>query len=188
MHSHSLKKYWILLLLLMAMTGCGYTNPNRMPTEEAGPPIRLHVPLWANPTSEARLATELHNALQDWLMQSKRLSLVADAKGADYILKGKILSLRYPGRSYTRDDSVQALKAILTVQYTIVDAKSGRIIWEAKNFSLEETYSYVGSSAQTEANKKIALDTLINDLAENIYIRIYRAISRPHRGEGAEGR
>jgi len=174
----------ILALLLLTISSCGYHNPNIMSAEEAGPPIKLHVPLWANPTSETRLATDINNALHDWLIQSKRLTLVNDAASADYVLKGSISSLRYPGRSYTRTDTVQALKAILTVQYSVIDPKTDKVIWEAKDYTLEETYTYAGSASQTEANKKIALETLINDLSENIYVRITRAISRHQKRAG----
>ncbi|MGV1099211.1 LPS assembly lipoprotein LptE [Thiovibrio sp. JS02] len=177
-----------LLLVLFFLSGCGYHNPNILTDEEAGPPIKLYVPLWTNPTSETRLATDIHNALQDWLIQSKRLILVGNAASADYILKGRIVSVRYPGRSYNVKDTALALKAILTVEYSVRDVKTDKPVWEAKGYSLEETYTVGSSTAQTDANKKTALELIVNDLAENIYIRIYRAISRHRKGTGADNR
>ncbi len=184
MNIQTIKKIILpLMLVAISAAGCGYYNPNMMPAEQQGPPIKLHVPLWDNPTSEIRLATDIHNALQDWLIQSKRLQLTKSSVNSDYVLSGKVISVRYPGRSYTTTDQAQALKAILTVEYAVRDTSSNKVVWEAKRYSLEETYSLGSSSSDTDNNKKKALELIIDDLGENIYIRLYRAISRHQRSK-----
>lgn len=170
------------LLCSVILSSCGYYNPNMLPEEEAGPAIRLYVPLWTNPTSETRLAPDIHNSLQDWLIQSKRITLANNQDSADYVLSGKILAVHYPGRSYDVTDTAQALKAILTVEYTVTETATGRIVWQAKSYSLEETYSLGSSTSQTDSNKKAALAKMVEDLGEHIYIRIYRAITRAQKG------
>ena len=165
-------------LYLITLAGCGYYNPNMMPAETQGPIIKLYVPMWTNPTNETRLASDIHNTLQDWLLQSKRIEIVGAADTADYIMTGKINSIRYPGRSYDQDDTAQGLKAILSVQYKVTDSQNGKIAWQAQNFSLEENYALGSSSATTDTNKKKALEILVNNLGEHIYIRLPRAISR----------
>jgi hypothetical protein len=165
-------------LFFITMAGCGYYNPNMLPTEEQGPSIKLYVPLWANPTNEIRLASDIHNTLQDWLLQSKRIQIVASPEAADYIMTGRIHSVRYPGRSYDEDDTAQGLKAILSVEYKVTDTQNSKIAWQASNFSLEENYALGASSATTDTNKKRALKILVNNLGEHIYIRLTRAISR----------
>ena len=184
MKKHTPAKYLTTLLVLVGlMAGCGYYNPYMLPAEQQGPPIKLYVPLWENPTSEIRLATDIHNAIQDWLIQSKRLQLTSSATGADYILSGKVVSLNYPGRSYTANDEAQGLKAILTVEYSVRDATTGNTVWDVKRYSLEENYQLGSGGSDTDNNKKKALELIIDDLAENIYIRLYRAISRHQRSK-----
>ncbi|HIJ78719.1 MAG: LPS assembly lipoprotein LptE [Desulfobulbaceae bacterium] len=165
-------------LYFITMAACGYHNPNMRSAEEQGPAVTIYVPLWNNPTNETRLATDIHNTLQDWLLQSKRIKIAATADSADYIMTGKINSIRYPGRSYDQDDTAQGLKAILSVEYTVTDSKNGKIAWQAKNFALEENYALAGSSAETDTNKKKALEILVNNLGEHIYIKLARALSR----------
>lgn len=168
----TLKNLSLLLVLLIA-AGCGYHTPNMLPPEKQGRALKLHVPIWPNPTNEIRLASDIHNALQDWLGQSKQFTLVNNAGEADYVLNGRINAASYTGRAYDAKDRAQALIATLNVDYTVTDTRTGKPAWEAKGFVLTETYSL-----QTDAHKKQALETLVDNLAEQIYIRLYSAISR----------
>jgi hypothetical protein len=164
------------LCLLLLSFSCGYHNPNLLPAEELGPPFALHVPLWTGPSSEIRLAAEIHNALQDWLIQGKRITLVSEPGKADCVLNGRILSVHSPGRSYDARDSAQALKVILTVEYSLTDVRSGRKIWPERKQTLSKNYAVVASStAQSERNRREALSILSNDLAEGIFLRLSRA-------------
>ncbi|MFA6284850.1 MAG: LptE family protein [Desulfurivibrionaceae bacterium] len=166
-------KHLGLLLILLIAAGCGYHNPNMLPPEQQGKVIKLHVPLWPNPTNEIRLASDIHNALQDWLGQSKQFILVNSAGEADYVLNGKINSVSYTGRSYDANDRALALIATLRIEYTVTDTSTGKAAWTAKNFALTESYSL-----DTDAHKRQALETIVDNLGEQIYIRLYSAISR----------
>ncbi|OGQ87134.1 MAG: hypothetical protein A2512_01945 [Deltaproteobacteria bacterium RIFOXYD12_FULL_56_24] len=161
-----------LLLLLLLAAGCGYHNPNMLPPDKQGKVLKLHIPIWPNPTNEIRLTSDIRNALQDWLGQSKQFTLVNSAGEADYVLNGKINAISYTGRAYDAKDRAQALIATLNVSYTVVDTSNGKTAWQA-NFALSESYSL-----QTEAHKKQAMETLVGNLGEDIYIRLYSAISR----------
>ena len=158
--------------LLAALVGsCGYYNPNVIPGEQQGPPVSLYLPLWHNPTDELRLENRIHNALNDWFIQSKRFILVKDQKDADYSLTGAINSINFPGRSYTATDEATALKAILKVSFKMQKKDSDFVIIERKGVVFQETFSVGSSVAETDDNKKRALETLTNDLAEQVYIR-----------------
>jgi len=164
------------LFLILLLAGCGYQNPN-LRAGQSGTQVKVHVPLWANPTTEVRLATDLRNALMDWLGQGRQFVLVDNGAAADYILNGKINSISYSGRSYDARYKAQALGASLNVDYTVLDNKSGKAVWEVKGFTLSETYSL-----QSEAHKRQALATLLDNLAEQIYIRLQGTIARHERG------
>lgn len=168
----NLLKTLCLLFLLLTISSCGYHNPNMLPPENQGRIIKLHIPIWPNPTNEIRLASDIRNAIQDWLGQNRQFALVNNSGEADYVVNGKINSVSYTGRAYDAKDRAQALIATLSAGYAVTDARTGKTAWQA-NFALSETYSL-----QTDAHKKQALDTLVDKLAEDIYIRLYSAISR----------
>lgn len=171
----------LLAALLGLLSACGYHNPNALPESERGPVVSLYAPLWSNPTSETNLAPRLQTSLHDWLMQNKRLALVHSKEGADYLLTGKIVSMRYPGRSYDLRDTVRALKAILTVEYSVTDRATGQPIIASNLLTLEEPYVLGSTTAQTDTNKKLAQETLLDELAEQIHIRISRALYHQQR-------
>lgn len=175
----NLLKTLSLLLLLLVAAGCGYHNPNMLPPDKQGRVFKLHVPIWPNPTNEIRLASDIHNALQDWLGQSKQISLVSSSGEADYVLNGRINALSQSGRAYDAADRAQALIATLNVDYTLTDTRTGKPALEAKGFLLTETYSL-----QTDAQRKQAQETLVDNLAEQIYLRLYGAISRHEKNKG----
>ena len=168
-----------LSLVLLTVTGCGYHNPNMLPPEQQGRVLKLHIPLWPNPTNEIRLASDIRNALQDWLGQSKQFTLVDNSGEADYILNGKINSVSYLGRSYDANNRALALIATLRIEYTVTDTSTGKAAWVAKNFALSESYSL-----DTDAHKRQALETIVDNLGEQIYIRLYSAISRHEKNKG----
>lgn len=169
-----------LLLLLLIAAGCGYHNPNMLPPDKQGKVLKLHVPIWPNPTNEIRLASDINNALQDWLGQSKQFTLVNSSGEADYILNGTINSVSYTGRAYDARALAQALIATLSVSYTVTETSTGKTAWRS-TFALTESYSL-----QTDAHKKQALETLVDKLAEDIYIRLYSAISRYEKNKSRE--
>lgn len=179
---------FLLSVIFLFLAGCGYYNPNMLPDDEQGPTVKFYVPMWGNPTNELALESRIQNAIQDWLIQSKRIVLTNADTEHDYIMEGSITSVQYPGRSYDDKNTATALKAILSVSYSITEKKTGKKIW-SESKSMEETYSLGGSTAATDANKKRALDTMVDELGEHIYIRTYKALSRHQRrgGGGAAG-
>ncbi|MFH1021638.1 MAG: hypothetical protein V1782_13665, partial [Pseudomonadota bacterium] len=48
----NLLKTLSLLLILLIFSGCGYHNPNMLPPYKQGKVLKLHIPIWPNPTNE----------------------------------------------------------------------------------------------------------------------------------------
>ncbi|MFU8818852.1 MAG: LPS assembly lipoprotein LptE [Desulfurivibrio sp.] len=176
-----------ILVLLAAgwllLTSCGYHNPNVLPELRDLPPTRIYVPMWQNATNEMGLESTAHSAVSDWLLQSGRIVLVADEEEAEYILTGRISSIRYPGFSYDITTTAQALNAVLTSAVSLTERESGRIIWQNPSLRLEETYNLESSVSQTDANQREALSLLVDSLAEQVYLRVLRSLAavRTHR-------
>ncbi|MDF1614651.1 LptE family protein [Desulfurivibrio dismutans] len=166
------------LALLLGLTACGYHNPNVMPEMRDVPPARIYAPMWRNATSELALEVQAHNAMSDWLAQSGRIILVADEEEADYVLNGRINSVRYPGFSYDTTSAARSLTAIMNATATLTERESDRIVWQNQDISLEETYNLSDSISQNDANKRQALHRLVDSLAEQVYLRVLRTLTR----------
>lgn len=167
----------LLLLPLLALTGCGYHNPNVLPSARDLPPTRIHAPMWSNASSEFSLEVRAHGAVSDWLLQTGRIELVASEEEADYILSGRIVSVRYPGFSYDLRTTARSLEAVLTAAVTLTERGSGRVVWQNPRLQLSEIYNLESNPAQTDANQRQALSLLVDRLGEQVYIRVLRALT-----------
>lgn len=168
----------LLLLPVLLLSACGYYNPNVAPDIRELAPTRIYAPMWRNATSEMGLEARAYNAVSDWLAQSGRIILVAGEDEAEYVLSGRITSVRYPGFSYDSSSTVRSLTAVMTAAATLTERESGRIVWQNPGLRLEETYNLSESISQTDANKRQALHRLVDNLAEQVYLRVLRTLTR----------
>lgn len=171
----------ILSLYVLLLAACGYYNPNVLPDVRDLPPTRLYAPMWTNSTSEFGLENRAYNSISDWLIQSGRVILVPNEEQADFILSGRIASVSYPGFSYDAASAARSLKAVMTSALEIREKASGRVLWQTNSLRLEETYNLGSSSAQTDRNKREVLNLLVEDLGEQVYLRLFRVLSSHHR-------
>jgi len=171
----------VLALGCLLLASCGYYNPNVLPEQRDLPPARLYAPMWQNATNEMGLESRAHGAVSDWLLQSGRIVLVADEEDAEYILTGRISSIRYPGFSYDITTTARSLNAVLTSSVNLSERESGRIIWQNPSLRLEETYNLDASVSQTDANQREALRLLVDSLAEQVYLRVLRSLTTVHK-------
>ncbi|ADH85177.1 LPS assembly lipoprotein LptE [Desulfurivibrio alkaliphilus] len=178
MHILKISTLTACLALLLGLTACGYHNPNVLPEVRDLPPVPIYAPMWRNATSELALEVQAHNAINDWLAQSARIILVADEDAADYVLEGRINSVRYPGFSYDTTSAARSLTAIMDAGATLTERASGRIVWQNPSIKLEETYNLSDSISQNDANKRQALHNLVDNLAEQVYLRVLRSLTR----------
>lgn len=200
---HTIVTIMLFCTLLGLFTGsCGYYNPNMLPEDEQGQPVYLYIPLWHNPTNELGLENRIHNSLNDYFIQSKRIILTKDKDKADYLLTGSIDSINFTGRSYTVTDEVTALKAELVVSFQVQEniQESGQqgqelqdqepeqdekqepvrrlILLQRNSMLLEESFTLGASEAENDENKQTALATITDDLGEQIYIRTILSLRR----------
>ena len=137
--------------------------------------------MWPNQTNELGLETTFYHALSDWLRKTKLITLTENKADAEYVLTGKIVSVDYPEISYSSNSVANELRANLTVTFSLVEQSTGKAVWQKNNYTLNETLSNVDSLTQLQANKKIALAEIADNLAEEIYLHIINSIMRPDR-------
>lgn len=172
---------WLLVGLVgLLVPACGYQNPNVLPDTRDLPPARIYAPMWSNATSETNLASQAHGAVSDWLLQVRQIELVSEQQEADYLLEGRISSVRYPGFSYDPTTTARSLDAVMTAAVSLRQRETGRVIWQ-DNMRLTESYNLEASASQTDANQRQALNLLVDSLGEQVYLRVLRALANLER-------
>ena len=170
----------LLLVLLLLATACGYHNPYLQTTEDQAAgiaePVSIYVDIWDNRTSEMGFEAQLLQAVADWLQESKLFHLT-DRESADYIIRGIITSINYPGASFTTQDRVTSVQAEVTVNYSLVQRNPVKEVWTVSNMKRQSNFSVGANAISYQNNKRDVLKTIADELAEQIYIKTYQTFT-----------
>ena len=145
---------WLLAWGLI-VTGCGYrfSVEGRGPTlgssstfSNDGPPVYLAIPTLENRTFESNLEYKYTEYLKDEFVVAGGAKVVDDLQGADYVMKGAILSVNLPSLTFTQNQT-QESRVTVNVKVEVTDRRSGKIVWGQSSSGTAEFF--VGSSSDT---------------------------------------
>ncbi len=165
----------LCVLLLFLPASCGYHNPYVY----TGPEISVYITNWKNRTNELRLDQKIYQSLIKWYQKSGSIKVKREKEGADLILAGEIVSIDLPSLSYGANNTTTQVKVRLTVRYILKNIKTGKVLVEVPNQVYSEPYTISSSSTTTKDNESKALDTIIDDLSEKIYLRTLNELQQP---------
>jgi hypothetical protein len=173
----SFSRYLPLFILLVFLpASCGYHNPYVY----SGPDVSVYITNWKNRTSELRLDSKIYQSLIKWYQKSGgSIKAKKEKEGADLILAGEIISIDLPSLSYGTGGATKEVKVRLTVRYILKNLKTGKVLIEVPDQVFSEAYSISSSSTTTKDNESKALDTIINDLSESIYLKTLSELKQP---------
>lgn len=157
------------------LAGCGYTT--RAFVAQTGF-HSIAVPAFANKVdttseeSEGRrfktyyplLENRVTNAVVDRFIFDGSLKVVPEAD-ADIVLKGEVVNYRRESLRNATDDTPQEYRLTIFVNLVLTDAKTGRVIWEKKDFAGDTSYYTTGQFTKSEAE---AVQAAVDDLARRI--------------------
>ncbi len=177
----------MLGIMPLLFVGCGYQNAYLATQKEMaamkaeiGSTVPLYLPMWTNRTNELGLQLSFVNALYTLFQSSDLVKLTKTSGQAEYALNGEILSI-------TQGASRGIV--LLTVAYNLKDLKSGKMVWQVPGQSFSESYyADPTNAAKAQTNKRTALETIANDLAESIYMRTLQSIRDSRRAAAAAAR
>jgi|APFre7841882630_1041343.scaffolds.fasta_scaffold13407_1 outer membrane lipopolysaccharide assembly protein LptE/RlpB len=163
----------IVLALLPVLTSCGYrftpvggVVPEGMKT--------IAVPVFINGTNEPFVDTELTQAVVDEFLFDGRLKVVS-LERADIVLRGKIIKFDLTALSYTADSHVQQYMVNISVNASVEDAKSKKILWREEGLSSVFVSSYpvaLGDITATKIAKESAVIKACRDIAATLRSRV----------------
>ena len=151
------------------IAGCGYrfSGGGDLP----GGIRNLSVGVFENKTRENGLESQIANDLIDQFSRNDHIKLT-DKSTSDGYLTGVIRSAKVTTVTHATA-SVSAERRIqVTMDFKLTATSDGRLLWSANAISAYETYAVTSDKYGTEQNKKSALATLSNRVAERIYYQL----------------
>lgn len=168
-----MRKIFSLFLasVVLVLPACGYSTRTSLPASiktisvtpfvnkidfQSGKP-NVYVPL---------LEVKAHDALVSRFQFDGTLR-IAEARDADMVLKGELISYDRGALRYTANNDVQEYRISVTVHLTMFD-HLGQMLWEEPSFTGEASYFLTGLNATSEAG---AVESAVQDLAKRIVER-----------------
>ncbi len=165
----------ILVLALVSLPiACGYHNPYVY----SGPAQTLQISPWDNRTSDLDLGIRLSRSLRHWFQKTAAIQTVPERGTANLVLAGEIISIARPTLTSAATGITSEVKVILTVRYVLKDQNSNELLLEVPSETWTESYFVGSNSAQTSGNESAALDLIIDDISEKIYLNTLTLLRR----------
>jgi len=173
-----LKRYtpWIIAGLAVAvlLAGCGYRNPYVY----SGSDKSIYVTTWKNRTSNLQLDAAIYQELLKWFQKSRSLKITKQKEGADYILAGEIVSIDIPSLAFDASNDASDVKLKLRVRYIFKDLVNDRVLFQRPDVTRQQSYTVTGDAAETRDNYDEALETIVENLAQDIYQKTLLELSK----------
>lgn len=171
----------IAVLILLALPACGY----RHPAADDDRPVAIYHEMWENRTAEFGLESTLFQELTAWFLKNPMIVISESPQGADYILKGTVLSFQQPASAFAAHDRAVELRGILQVSLTLSDAKTGETIWQTPGYSRSEVFTVEADAFRTRDRKTVILERMSGEIAEDVYYRIATVRRLPYKNKSA---
>ncbi len=156
----------VILIICLVIGGCGYYFPHIYD----GPSKTVHLTTWKNRTNELDLDAKIYQSLSAWFQKSKAITTTKEKSGADMILAGEIISIDLPSIAWDGDSRATEVKVRLHIRYILKDLASGKVIIEVPKEVWTEEFANSENAATLADNEKVALEQIIDDLSERIYL------------------
>lgn len=171
-----IRKHLLLFAVLtgLIVTSCGYRNPYVY----SGPDKNLYITSWPNRTNDLLLDAKIYQSLVSWFQKSGSIKVIKEKKGAQLILAGEIMSIDLPSLSYGSGNDATEVKVLLTVRYVLKDIENGKVLMEVGQETWTEEYKVGATSSESSDNEKEALDIIVDDLSEKIYIKTLNKLTQ----------
>ena len=174
---HFLPYLFMLFLIVVLLSSCGYTNPYARNNSKDTYKKTLFITIWQNRTNELGLEFEYFRLFNAWFKNSGRIAVVFDEDDTDLKLIGEISSIDLPGLFYNSSDEALEIKIKLTVSFTLYSTTNNSILWQEKQYVIYEPFLLDPTGEETLYNKKRALLRIGDEIGEIIYLRTHEIVN-----------
>jgi hypothetical protein len=157
------------VLASIALLSCGYHVAGTADLV----PKSIHtiaIPAFANVTTRYKLTDRLPQAISHEFLARTRYQIVTDPNQADAVLRGTVVNLvSYPILFDQSTGRASGLQVNLTMQISLVERASGKVIFSRPNFELHDRYEIsVTNTSQYFEESEPAMARLSVTAARNI--------------------
>lgn len=129
------------------------------------------VPTFKNRTFEPGIEVPFTQAFLNEFILDRRVNVVNRAQ-ADSLLEGVITDFKIYSVSYDRSGYALEYQTNVTLDLTLKD-RTGKVLWEEKNFSETQWYRASSNILTNEANKAAAIQRIGRLVAERLRNRFF---------------
>jgi outer membrane lipopolysaccharide assembly protein LptE/RlpB len=158
------------IICMVLIVSCGY----RMVGKETHVPPGLNsvtVPTFKNRTYEPGIEIPFTQAFLQEFILDRRVNVVNRAQ-ADSVLEGTITDFRIYSVSYDRSGLALEYQTNVMLDLTLKD-RTGKVLWEVRNFSETQWFRVSSSVLANEANKAAAIRQVARLVAERLRNRFF---------------
>lgn len=169
--------YCLALAVSCFLGGCGYhlTSEAQTPSLTAGKTIAI--PMWRSKSYRPNLEAILTGSLIDeFALRSGGMVVAEDA--AELLLTGTIVTYATAGVSYTAADQVREYRATMTVDATLTEKRSQKVLWKGI-LAVSQDYQAINDPA---LQNRIALqqnseDAALREISRKIAQQLFQKMS-----------
>ncbi len=163
----------LLLVLLVAVSGCGYTlvgTASNIPEHIE----TVYLEPFENTTQRVQVEQILTQAVADELVKRSRLTVVSVAEEADSLVRGVVTGLVTTPVTFDAEGRATEYLISITVKVAFIERISDEAIWKNDRYLFRENFDSDPSALTFFDRERIALEqvsasfarTLVSDLLE----------------------
>lgn len=167
---------WLaLVLLLVALQGCGYRPVARGPEATRQEPPTLAIPLFTNRSTEIGLESIFANSFIETFSRCKAIRLTPLPEKADLVLEGKIQSVAYSSAAFFNVNRSLVRRVTIRVELQLTRRSTGKVVWK-DSAVLQEDHVADLTYQQGEALKDMSIRRGAASLAHKMLDKILLVI------------
>jgi hypothetical protein len=157
-----------ICLLPLLLLGCGYSfAPQGNYIDKRIQ--KVYVESFGNKTAQAEIENYVRTAFINQFIQYSRLKVVGSSEAADAVIKGTIINFNTAALSYRANTLAAEERATVTLELTLREQESGKVIWSSKSIKGTVEYTLEDNINLFPTIRKSALTKLANDTAEKAF-------------------
>ncbi len=167
-----------IFALVLLLNGCGYhlSATSGLPPAVVGK--KIAVTIFSNRSYRANLGAIISGRLADEFGRRSGGMVVAE-ESADLILSGAVLNYTTSAVSSSLADKVIEYRAVMDVESTLTEKKTGRVIWKG---TISWGQDYPAAQRDEFGNTNIALqqnneEAAIREIGRKVALQVYQKIS-----------
>ena len=152
-----------LVLLAVALAGCGYSFRGNLPDHIK----TVAVPVFANKTSEPAVGSVLTNAVVEAFSSNGRLRVVRP-EDADAILDGEVVGYSVQSIAFDNQANVRQYRLQVTMNLKLRDVRRSTVLFEQQSLREKADFQVLGAVSQTIGAEEGAVRTAAIEIGRSI--------------------